>query len=153
MEHCAKICGQRIQESRCTMKVVTDYEAKKSLTSRSSAKKKKKNYHNVSEEPVHGLTTFRWRFHPGSERSSKDKSNSPFHPSLQVSQHIKEAVRTMSEPQVNFEKKDNVKILRDKFSSGINPVLDQKRQLDTSKSSLTLIYSSVKVIFKFRTQI
>lgn len=129
------------------MKVVTDYEAKKSLTSRNSGKKKK-NYH-VSEEPVHGLTTFR----PGSERSSKDKSNSPFHPSLQVSQHIKEAVRTMSEPQVNFEKKDNVKILRDKFSSGINPVLDQKRQLDTSKSSLTLIYSSVKVIFKFRTQI
>lgn len=35
----------------------------------------------------------------------------------------------MSEPQVNFEKKDNVKILRDEFSSGINPVLDQKRQL------------------------
>lgn len=35
----------------------------------------------------------------------------------------------MSEPQVNFEKKDNFKILRDEFSSGINPVLDQKRQL------------------------
>ena len=42
---------------------------------------------------------------------------------------LKKQLGQCQNPRSISKKKDNVKILRDEFSSGINPVLDQKRQL------------------------